>query len=421
MNLWQVVFREIRRRKINFVAGLIAVTLAIAVLVGSLNSLKIHDLRTETIIQAKERETHQRALVLEDDYRKIMKELGFNLLILPAGQNLNDLYADDFASHYMPENYVEKLAQSNIVTIQHLLPGLQEKLFWPEKRRTVILIGTRGEVPLLHRTLKEPMLVPVPPGQVVVGYELHQNLNLQVGEKITLLGREFIINQCNPERGNKDDITLWIDLKIAQQMLDKPGQINAILALKCMCVGNEIAKVREEVNAILPGVQVIEEATKVLTRAEARTRAAAEARAAIEAEKHNRQEIRRELERFTQILLPLVLFGTGLWIGFLFFSNVTERRDEIGILRAIGLPAQTVLRLFLYKALIIGVIGALAGFLLGTLWAFFWNKFMVAAAIFSFPIFLLVLILAPVLSILAGWLPSLYAIQQDPAMVLREE
>jgi len=421
MNLWQVVFREIRRRKINFVAGLIAVTLAIAVLVGSLNSLKIHDLRTEKIIREKERETHQRALVLEDDYRKIMKELGFNLLILPAGQSLNDLYADDFASRYMPENYVEKLAQSNIVTIQHLLPSLQEKLFWPEKRRTVILIGTRGEVPLLHRTLKEPLRVSVPPGRVVVGYELHQNLNLQVGEKITLLEREFSISQCNPERGNKDDITLWIDLKTAQEMLDKEGKINAILALKCMCVGNEIAKVREDVTAILPGVQVIEEATKVLTRAEARTRAAAEARAAIEAETRNRQEIRREQERFTQILLPLVLFGTGLWIGFLFFSNVTERRDEIGILRAIGLPAQTVLRLFLYKALIIGVIGAFLGFLLGTLWAFFWNKFVVSSAIFSFPIFLLVLVLAPVLSILAGWLPSLYAIQQDPATVLREE
>jgi len=421
MNLWQVVFREIRRRKINFVAGLIAVTLAIAVLVGSLNSLKIHDLRTEKIIREKERETHQRALVLEDDYRKIMKELGFNLLILPAGQSLNDLYADDFASRYMPEDYVEKLAQSNIVTIQHLLPSLQEKLFWPEKRRTVILIGTRGEVPLLHRTLKEPLRVSVPPGRVVVGYELHQNLNLQVGEKITLLGREFSISQCNPERGNKDDITLWIDLKTAQEMLDKEGKINAILALKCMCVGNEIAKVREDVTAILPGVQVIEEATKVLTRAEARTRAAAEARAAIEAETRNRQEIRREQERFTQILLPLVLFGTGLWIGFLFFSNVTERRDEIGILRAIGLPAQTVLRLFLYKALIIGVIGAFLGFLLGTLWAFFWNKFVVSSAIFSFPIFLLVLVLAPVLSILAGWLPSLYAIQQDPATVLREE
>jgi hypothetical protein len=421
MNIWQLVIREILRRKINFFAGLVAVTLAITVLVGALNTLKIHDLRTEAIIQEKERETQQRALALEDDYRKIMKELGFNLLILPTGQSLNDLYADDFASQYMPENYVEKLAQSNIVTIQHLLPSLQQKLFWPEKKRTVILIGTRGEVPLRHRSLKEPMLIPVPPGKAVVGYELHQRLNLQIGEKITLLGREFMVSQCNPERGNKDDITLWIELKTAQEMLDKPGKINAILALKCLCTGSEIATVRSDVNAILPGVQVIEEATKVVTRAEARARAAQEARAAIEAETRNRREIRQEQERFTKILLPLVLFGAGLWIGFLFFANVTERRDEIGIFRAIGIQAQTVLRLFLCKALIIGVIGALLGFILGTLWGLFWNKFQVSAAVFDFPIFLLVLVLAPVFSILAGWIPAFYAIQQDPATVLREE
>lgn len=421
MNIWQMVFREIMRRKINFISGLMAVTLAITVLVGVLNTLEIHDLRSESIVQMKEQETRRRMELLEDDYRKIMKELGFNLLILPENQKLNDLYADDFASQYMPETYVEKLAQSKIMTVRHLLPSLQQKLFWPEKKRNVILIGTRGEVPLLHRTPREPMLIPVPPGNAVLGYELHQSLGLKVGAQIKLLGREFTVSRCNPEQGNKDDISLWIDLATAQQMLGKSGKINAILALKCLCAGNEIAKVRSEVNAVLPGVQVIEEATKVVTRAEARERAAREAREAIEAEKRNRRQMRREQERFASILLPLVLLGSGLWIGFLFFANVTERSDEIGILRALGVSSPTVLRLFLYKALLFGVAGAVLGFLLGTLWGLIWNDFRFSSELADLPTLLLVLVLAPVFSILAGWLPTFYAIQQDPAIVLREE
>ena len=88
--------------------------------------LRAHDIRTEQIVDAKEAATRAEMAKMEDDYRKIMKDLGFNVLILPNDQNLADLYADDFASKYMPEEYVERLAKSDIVTIQHLLRASSE-------------------------------------------------------------------------------------------------------------------------------------------------------------------------------------------------------------------------------------------------------------------------------------------------------
>jgi putative ABC transport system permease protein len=420
MSVWNLVIKEILRRKVNFVSGLAAVTLAVAVLAGSITTLKLHDLRTKRILGQKEQETKKRMALLEDDYRKIMKNLGFNLLIIPGNQKLSDFYADDAVSAYMPDTYATRLAEAKIVTIRHLLPSLQEKVLWPERKRTIILIGIRGEVPSMFRDAKEPILVAVKKGHAVLGYELARSFNLRPGDRMTLFGRTFTVSQCNEERGSKDDISIWIDLPEAQAMMGKPGRINAILALKCLCAGNELATVRRDVAAVLPGAQVIEEGSKVLTRAEARDRAAKEAADALAAEVRNRRQLRDEQEKFSSVLAPLVLLASALWVGLVFSTNVRERRSEIGILRALGARARTILRLFLTKALLMGCAGGLAGYLLGTLLGM-GREPGIARSILDPRMFLLAFCTAVVLSLVASWVPAFYAAQQDPAEVLREE
>jgi len=420
MSVWQLVIQEIVRRKVNFISGVVAVVLAVAVLAGSMTILKLHDLRTERIVARKEQETRKRMAVLEDDYRKIMKNLGFNLLILPGNQKLSDFYADDAVSAYMPDTHATRLAEAKIVTIRHLLPSLQEKVLWPERKRTIILIGTRGEVPSMFRDAKEPILAAVEKGHAVVGHELAHSLGLRPGDRITLFGRTFRVAQCNEERGARDDISIWIDLSEAQGILGKPGRINAILALKCLCAGDELANVRRDVASVLPGAQVIEHGSKVLTRAEARERASKEAADALAAEVRNRRQLRDEQEKFSSILAPLVLLASALWVGLVFSTNVRERRSEIGILRALGARARTILGMFLAKALLMGVAGGLAGYILGTLIGL-GRQAEATLSFLDLRLFLLASCTAVVLSLAASWVPAYYAAQQDPAEVLREE
>lgn len=421
MTLWQLVFKEIYRRKLNFFTGLSSVIIAIAAFISASTSLSIHDLQTQEIIQAKTIQTENRMKDLEDDFRVIMKKLGFNLLIIPEDQNLADLYADDFASKYMSEEYVTKLSRSKIMAIRHLLPSLQQRIYWKEGQRKIVLIGTRGEVPFLHRDPKEPILIPVPEGGVVVGYELHKSNNLTVGDKINILGQSFTVTQCNKERGNKDDITFWINLEKAQSMLNRENQINAILALKCHCSGNEISQIREEVSKILPGTQVIEESSKVVTRAEARDRAAKEAKEAIESEKTHRMQIRNEQEHFAAIYVPSIMVLSVLWIALLFMSNVRDRQSEIGILRATGVKANKILSLFLLKAVVMGLIGALLGIILGLIISLLLRNVDFNIAYIDWYMILMAVVLAPFISLLASWVPAFIASQQDPAVVLSKE
>jgi hypothetical protein len=125
MTIWCLLVREILHRKLNFALGVFSVMAASGSLIGSVTLLRIHDIQTGKILEAKQAKLAKEMAQLKDDTRKAMLKLGFNVVILPKDQNLSDWYADDYASKYMPEEYVQTLANSKVVTVRHFLPSLQ--------------------------------------------------------------------------------------------------------------------------------------------------------------------------------------------------------------------------------------------------------------------------------------------------------
>ena len=415
MNILHLTTREIAHRKLSFGIGLLSIATAVGALMGSLILLKAHDQRTATILREKEEVLVQNTKVLDDDVRKAMLKLGFNLVIIPKDQNLGDWYADDYATKYMPEEYVTRLADSGIVTVRHFLPSLQQRITWPEKKRTIILIGTRGEVPNLHKNLLKPLVQPVPTGTIVLGYELHNSMGLKEGDAVTLMGRQLAVHQCYDERGTKDDITAWISLAEAQELLDKKGRINAILALQCNCAGSEIHNIRREIAKTLPDTKVVERASKLVAREEARYRVRSEGRAALQREIDGRNTLRQEREQLAAILVPIIMIACAAWVGFLAFGNVRDRETEIGILRSLGVGSMKIFTIFLLRAATMGLAGGALGLAGGLLLGHRMGVESGASVI------MMALFVAPILSILASWIPAIIAAQQDPADILRKE
>ncbi len=421
MTLWQLVVREIRLRWVSLALAVASVLVAVAVLTAQVTLLAAHDQTTQRLLAEKQAQTEAEMARLEDDYRKIMKRLGFNLLILPAGQSLEEFYAAGRVTADMPEQYATKLAGAGLMTINHLLPALERSIRWPEQaNRPVVLVGMRGEVPLSRGKPEEPMMVAVPPGTAVVGDALRRELGLKVGDAITLLGRRFVVHSLPPERGTKDDITIWIDLRQAQEMLGAPGRINSILALQCLCPGSDLVSLRRDIGRLLPGAQVIELTNAAQTRAEARGRAAAAAKTALEAERTHRARLRRERESLMAWLLPLVTLGAAVWVGLLAFMNVRERTSEIGILRALGLRSRQLALVSLARAALAGLIGALLGYGLGFAAGLLSGEAAGrAAALFRPGLLVLTTVAAPLLAAAAGLPPALAAARRDPAAILR--
>jgi ABC-type lipoprotein release transport system permease subunit len=432
MSIWQVIWQEIRYRKLNFGLAVVAVAIATGCAVGVMLLLRLHDLSTHRLLEERRAEIQQRGELLQDDMRKISKGLGYNLLILPAGQNLADVYAEGYAEKTMPEEYVQRLSEmKSIQSVEHLLPALEQKVEWPELKRTVIVTGIRGEVPFMGRKAKAPILTPVPKGAMVLGFELHRQLQLKKGDEVTFMGRRYRVGETYAQRGNKDDITLWIPLKDAQQLFKKEGRINAIWALNCNCFSNDMmGEVRGDIAQCLPDTQVIELSERLTARAQARRRAYQDATAALEEDQRARAAWRHQIEAFGSILVPIVVIGGAVWIALLALLNARDRRSEIGILRAIGVKARTIAAVFLGKAALIGVIGGVAGCVLGGAAAGIWSRIGGQASALplkevftgTLGLFMLtVIICAPVLCMMATWLPAQFAAQLDPALVLREE
>lgn len=366
MTFRHLFFREIRYRRFGFWLSVAAVAITSAVVMVIMLVLRSFDIETQKIFAAKEAETKEEMFQMQDGYRCDMKLLGFNLLILPEGQQLDDFYAEGYAAKDMPEEYVHRLAESGIVIVRHLLPSIERKIRWPEQGdRKIIVVGTRGEVPLKHRKPKEPIMLAVEPGTVVLGHELWKSLGLKVGDTIRLMDHEFTVADCHEERGSKDDVTLWLDLAEAQKMLKSEGRINGILALRCLCNNSNLASVRKEVAEILPNVSVLEFASESITREEVRHRAARVAKRMLEAEMTHRGQMRQKIENIAVWLVPLAILGAVATITFVSLSNTRLRTVEFATLRAIGFSSSQILRLLLARTVAIGFLGAVLGPVLG--------------------------------------------------------
>lgn len=418
MTLPRLVLREILHRKLNFVLSVLGAAVAVAAVLSTVGALRGYDRETESILGGMEKATHAEMSRLEDEIRKSMKGLGFNIFIFPEGQEMSEVYAEGFASRTMPEEHVTRLAQSEIVTINHLLPSLTQKLRWEEQQRTVILIGVRGEVPIAHGDSKKPLIDPVERGKLVLGHELHKSLGLKPGDPVKFQGKDFEVADTYAERGSKDDITVWMNLAECQEMLGKEGRINAIQALECNCATvDRLGEIRAELLKILPGTQIIETQSTALARAEARNHAAETSRKQIEAKKAEREMLKKGREKFAGILFALAAVVSMIWIGLLAFINVRERMPEIGILRAVGVRSRTILGAFLARSLLAGISGAVCGALIAEAVRLLTSD--ASAPIIRAYEVLIALIAAPLLACLAAWLPSLAAARRDPAEVLR--
>lgn len=426
MNLWRLIQKELFFRWRGSLAALVAVTLAAGTLLGTLNLLRLHETSAVNILAEKERETKVRGAALREELRKATLKLSFNLLILPEQIDLKDWYADQASEYDLPESYAQKLAESGVVTVRHFLPTIHRKLVWPEQGRTILLTGTRGEVANLFKNPRKPLVQPVPEGGIVLGHELHTSLGISPDDTVPLMGRDFAVHRLHEERGSKDDITVWISLKDAQELLGKEGRVSSILALECLCATG-VERVREEIQKLLPGTQVLEMGSRVLARAETRIRAGKETKALLKEEAKQQAKLQAGRERLAAVLVPLIMVLCGVWIGLLSFTSARSRRDEIGMLRAVGFGTGRVLMIFIGKAVLIGFLGGLFGYVLGAaLPAIFARGLegltsanLVAGWLLTN--LLQAVLAAALLMVIAGWIPALLAARTDPAEALREK
>lgn len=381
MRLLRLVLKESIHRKINFLLSLLATITAVALFVSFF-----------TTGQASKQET-----------TRLMRDIGFNLRIIPKETDMNDFWAVGFSEYTMPEEYVQRFAAYKSIYYSHLTAILQKKVTWRDSE--AILTGLSPEVES-PGAKKSPMIFTIEPGTVHIGFELARSFEVKRGDKIDVLGRYFIVAKILPESGSDDDIRIYGHLSDIQDILNMAGRINEIKALECLCFTpgqDPLTVLRGELEKILPEAKVIQIKSIAVAR----------------------ERQRQMVDSYFALVMPIVLVVCAAWIGILAMMNVRERQQEIGIMRALGYSSGDIALLFLGKALLIGIIGAFIGFIIGTgiaLW-FGTDIFKVTAKMIK-PAYNLLgwsLIAAPAFAAISSFIPAMVAVTQDPASTLREE
>jgi putative ABC transport system permease protein len=376
-----MVLKEIWYRKVNCVLAMLAVTTAVAFSVAFF-----------TAASASERET-----------ARLMLSMGYNVHIIARDADVGGFLLTGIPDKTMPADYVDKLAAQQSISYNHLLATLEGRMNW--RGMDIVLTGISPEV-CPPGQKQQSMTFQVESGTVYVGYRVAASLRVEEGAIVSLGGKDLKVRKCLAESGGPDDVRVQCSLPDAQEILHQPGRITGIKAVDCLCFvkGDPVAVLRNEIVAILPEAQVLQ------------VKAIANARAGQ----------RQMIHNLFALMLPFVIAACGVWIGVLAVMNVRDRRQEIGLLRALGYNAGAVCLLFLGKAALVGLAGAVAGFLIGTSLGLTYGpgvfEITTKAMIRWEPSLLgFACVLAPLFALVASFVPTMIAVTYDPAVTLREE
>jgi putative ABC transport system permease protein len=404
MRLQTLVGKELIERPVPMLTCLVAILLGVTALVA---------IRTVTTFS-------ELAVARELD------ALGANVLILPKGASLQDYYAADLHGETLPEEYVDRIALSNLQGVDNLSPKLCVPI--PFGSRTVTLTGILpksefqgkaawagagifvrpigcGTQPDLPGTEPPPsqdlsrnrVLETLDEHEALVGADVAAAHHLAAGEKIELLGDTFSIVALLPATGTVDDSRIFAHLHTVQDLSGKGEVISVIEVIGCC---KQIAAgLVDGLNEVLPDAKVVTITQLVQTQ----------------------QNVNRMMERLSLLFLAVLAAAGACAMASALFANVSERRKEIGTLMALGATPGLIVRLIVGKALALGTIGGLAGFLVGSATALWLGPQLANVAVHPIPaLALLAIAISVAVTFLASVIPAWRASRLDPCLCFKE-
>jgi putative ABC transport system permease protein len=257
--------------------------------------------------------------------------------------------------------------------------------------------------------------------QTVLGAQIARQLHAAVGDTLEINHTAIRITGIVTS-GDATDRTVLVPLALAQQWAGTPGAVRR--AYVTALTKPEDALARKNPDTLAPAMRdrwycspyansIAYQIQEVLPHARAeQIRRIAQGESAI-------------LSRISGLMWLVTfaaLLAAGLAVAASMTTAIVERRQEIGLMRALGATRTVVAGLFLTEILLLALGGGLCGYLLGSLLANRIGLQVFGSAIGLNPTLLPATLLLAILVSVAGSAPSIWqAMQMQPASVLRED
>lgn len=406
MTLRSMIWQELRSRPWAVLSNSLAILLGVAALVA-IRHITVHS---------------------EQEVSQQLAQLGANILVLPQEATLQDYYAADQNGGTIPEEHVSEIylagltgveqvsARLNVpanlgghdVTFTGILPQseLEAQTSWqtttlftaPKDHEgcTKAKLSTANlespESLVTHRAIQN-----LKANELVLGADVAERAAFSAGDTVELLGRSFTILGVLPATGTVDDSRVFAHLHTVQDASGSGPVCNAIEVIGCCedAAGDLVPKLRK----LLPSTKVVTISQVVQTQV----------------------GVNRLMANTSWFVLVVLVVVGGVSLAGAIAANVRERRREIGTLMALGATPRFVQRLFLGKALILGLTAGTLGCVIGLVTAILAGPSWAGVTVFVLPATSFIAVLmATALAIVSAWWPARQAAALDPCLCFQE-
>lgn len=382
MQLRHIAFESVKRRKARFAFVLAAVVLGIGTIVALVAMTR----------------------TMQTEVSDELDKFGANIVVTPKSDMLDLAYGGltvgglaVSGEALRPEDADKIHSIPNHHNVSVVAPKLVGVLMVGDAR--VVLIGTRFKQELGQQWWQILGDMPRDDDEVLVGADVATALHVSAGSMLTIAGKSLRVAGTLAPAGSIDDRAVFCDLALAQRALDRPNGIS-LIEVSALCRGCPIEDIVSQISAVLPHAKV----TPVRQAVAARERAV------------------RQLTRFSYAVSGLLLLVGTLVVMTTMMSAVSERTQEIGILRAVGFRRTHVGAIVMLETVAVTALGGLLGWGAGLLAA---NTFGPVLAQISSPVAidvrlaLVAVAFSVLIGIVGGAYPATRAAQMDPALALR--
>ncbi len=236
---------------------------------------------------------------------------------------------------------------------------------------------------------------PMANDEVILDEREMRGENRKIGDTINLFGGKpyRIVGVFSPPSGAR----IKMSLSAMQEVLEAPNKCTYILVK--IKDGEDAEKVAARINEALPGNKI--NLTRDLL---------------IDA-----QDRVPGLNKFLQVLVGLGAFASSIFVLLSMYTTVTERRYEIGVLKALGASKSFIISAIESEALFVGIAGVLLGLLVSLLASIFIQKKFELAVEFSLGWVMTAIVIAAAGSLIGAFYPAWKASRIDPVEVMMNE